>query len=363
MNKLPMHIKAFACGNDRVYKQFADFYNHYMKEFQGKEIGSFEEKSFSAKDEQMHKALFSEISRVSGQTKPDSMSWVTFATNPMVNWATFAVIDMMIDAIIPNTIIKNIGQFTELKTVPYGDVAQFNIKPNYIYTVSEGSNARRTTFKTKEFKTSVPLLPVNHTITVDSDLYKVLSGEESLGDYAMKAIISIETEMTGDACNALAALVKDAKFPTQLKHAGVSLKDLVGICQIVETHSRTKPIIMGTALALMDILPDATTGGRIVYNSNDIRIQLVKNVMGYDVMIMPQVADASKPYANKLDDNLIYIIPTGGDKIIKGVLEGGTMAINRKSEDNADLTASQTLNKRWIFEAVSNNTIGALETT
>mgnify|MGYP006988455273 CR=1 FL=1 len=47
------------------------------------------------------------------------------------------------------------------------------------------------------------MTPVNHTITTQVDLYRVMCGEESLAEYAVKIILSIEAEIALDVAYAM----------------------------------------------------------------------------------------------------------------------------------------------------------------
>lgn len=359
--KLPMHVLQFAGENNTVYDSFRDYFLTYMGEVEGKDWGSYDKTlTFAEKDAQMHKKLMSEINRVSGQTISGGMTVEQFSTNPMVKWATFAVTNMMIDAIIPDTIIKSIGIYTDIKTVGMGGVAQFDIKPNSLYTVSEGSNARRTTFKTKDFKTSKSLAPVNHTITVEVSLYKVLAGEESLAEYVRKAVISMEQEMSVDAYDALTSLVTNANFPSTLKKTGFSVANVLDVCQTVSAYNRSKAVIMGTTKALSNVLPDSAKGYRINTPSEAMSIQLIKNFYEYDILAIPQIATGKSDYSLALDDTKLYIVSPSTDKLVKGVIEGSTLSYERVAQDNANLTSTQTLNKRYVFEAVSNSKMGII---
>ena len=60
------------------------------------------------------------------------------AKNPMVVWATFAVVEAMIDAILPLTLIDSIGTYTEIRNIGFGDSASFDIAPRSLMTVSQG---------------------------------------------------------------------------------------------------------------------------------------------------------------------------------------------------------------------------------
>lgn len=138
---LPSILK-FANGNEdaiKTYEMFRDYYFHYMSEVEGKNYGAYDkETSLDEKDKQMHEAFMAEIERVSGSKRGD-MSIEMWAMNPQVRFAYDSVIATMIDAIIPETIVKNIGLYTDVKTVGYGENAHFTIEPNSVYTVSESN--------------------------------------------------------------------------------------------------------------------------------------------------------------------------------------------------------------------------------
>lgn len=359
--KLPMHVLQFAGANNNVYESFRDYFLTYMGEVEGKDWGKYDTtKTFAEKEEQMHSRLMSEITRVSGQTLPQGMTLEQFSNNPMVKWATFAVTNMMIDAIVPDTIVKSIGLYTDVRNIGFGGVAQFDIKPNSLMTSSEGSNARRTTFKTKQFNKSVSLVPVNHTITVEVSLYKVLCGEENLAEYVRKAVQSIETDMSVDAYDALNTLIAQSTFPSEFKKTGYSVDNVLDVCQLVSAYNKTKAVIMGTTKALSKVLPDSAKGYRINTPSEAMSIQLIKNFYEYDIVEIPQVAKKGSTIGLEIDDTKLYILSPNGDKIIKGVIEGSTQTFDRTAQDNANLTSTETINKRWIFEAVTNSKMGCI---
>lgn len=364
MSKLPLNIVQFASGDEKVlakYEGMKDYYFHYMSEVAGKKLGAYDNSvSLAEKESKMHKALLSEISRVSGQAKPQEMEFSVWSTSPMVKWATFAVVGMMIDSIIPETIVKNIGVYADIKSVPYGQTLEIDIAPNSLFTVSEGANSQRHTFVQKQFKTTKTLVPVNHTVTVEVALYKVLCGEESLAEFTRKAIVSMETAMTGDAYDALNAVIDGGVFPTELKKTGYTVEDLIDLCQITEAYNQgNKPTIIGTTKALYHILPDSAKGYRIQTNSESAGIQLIKNFFDYDIMVLPQVATGRK-FGLKMKDDRVYVLSTGVDKIVKMAVEGQTLTNTDDAYANANLTQKATMNKRWVAEAVTNATMGAM---
>lgn len=359
---LPLNVVKFSNGNTKPYEMAKDYFFHYMSEVQGVKYGAFDSSvSIDKKEEKANAQLLSEVSRLAGQSKPEGVSFEQWATNPMVGWAVMAVSSIVIDAVIPDTILKDVGIFAETKTIGIGDSAEYTIKPNSLMTVSQGSNAQRTTFKTKQFKTTKTLIPINHVITVEVSLYAVLAGKESLADFIRKAILSQAREMGKDAYGALTTLIDKASFPTQLKKTGYDVDTLLNLCEVVTAYNQgAKATIVGTATALNKVIPSSANGYRIMTPSNDMGIQLIKNFFDYDIIKLNQVA-TGKNYGLLLDDKKLYVMSPSGDKIIKGAMEGSTMSNTRDFFDTADLTSDATFNKRWIFEAITNSTMGVIE--
>lgn len=361
---LPMNIVKFANGNEsvlKVYNQMRDYYCHYMSAH-GKKIGDFDQTiSLNEKEDKMHEALLSEIGRISGQKISDDIPLEAWAMNPMVKWATFAVVGMMIDAIIPDTIIKSVGLWSEIKTVGYGETLEVEIAPNSLFNVSESGNAKRFSFNNKDYRVTKTLSAVNHQITVEVSLYRVLAGKENLAEFVRKAIMSMDRQMTVDNYNALNALVNNAKFPSDLTVNGYDAKELLHLCEAVEAYNNGAGVtILGTQSALYNVLPDSAKGYRITTDSANMGIHLIRDFFDYDIMVLPQVATGER-YGLRMDDAKLYILSTGADKLIKGVIEGNTMSYTDNNYDNADLTQHTTLNKRWGFAVCSNATAGVVK--
>lgn len=307
----------------------------------------------------MNEALLSEVERISGMKRPEGVTIEAWSANPSVKWAVPTVANIMIDAIIPETIIRSFGLYTDIKYVGYGEVAQFDVEPNALFTVSEAGNAQRTTFKQKQFRGSKNVIPVNHDVTVYVSLYRVLCGQESLAEFVRKAVISVETLMTVDAYSALNALVAGASYPAALVKTGFTKDNALKLAQTVEAYNNAKPVFVGTALALSEMLPDSAEGYRINADANDMRIQLMKNYYGYDLMVLPQVA-TGKNFGLALSDEKIYVMSPSVDKVLKMAIEGNSMLNSNDYFDTANLNSNATLNKRWGVEAVSAAVMGVI---
>ena len=354
MANLPLHVVAFAGNNTKTYEQFKDYYFH-ARSIDGKNLGEFDKTiSFADKETRMHTALLSEVTRLSGVPISADVDMVQLASNPMIKWAMNTVVNVMIDAIIPDTIIKTIGVYTNIQYVPWGGTATFNIKPNATMSVTKFSNGRREGYAQKQFNTSVPVVPEAHEVNVDASLYKILVGEESLADFTRKAVLALETEMTLDAYSAFATIADRVGYPSKLNVATFATDTLLEQCSIVQSYAKTKPVIMGTTRALARVLPESAKGYRITTTAEAPSIGLIRGFYEYDIMEVPQVP-TGKDFGLALSDDYIYVVAPSSDKLIKGAIEGTTQSFTNSPENTADLTTNTSFIKRWKFEVATNS--------
>lgn len=237
--RLPMNVINFASqtGSQNLYECFTDYFCHYMNDFQSRKIGTYDNTvSFAEKEAKIQKALLAEVCTLSGAEVTEDNAR-RMASNPMVNWATFAVVSNLIDTVLPLTIVDSIGLYTDIRNIGYGDSASFEVKPRDLFTVSQAGNAKRQTLIQKQFATTKTLTAVNHQITVQVSLYKVLCGQESLADFVNKAIISIEREMSLDAYGAFKTAITAASMPAALKLVGYDQQELLALCERVTAYN------------------------------------------------------------------------------------------------------------------------------
>jgi hypothetical protein len=229
-----------------------------------------------------------------------------------------------------------------------------------LFVVSASSNAQRKGFNKKQFAINETLQAVPYQITVQTQLYKVLSGKENLARFVRKAVISVETKMNLEAYNTLAGLVANASFPAPLKVTGYSADDAITLAQTVEAYNQgAKVSFIGTKKAIYQMLPDASKGYRMITDASAPQINIVRGVFDWDIIELPQVATGVN-YGLALDDHKVYVMSTGADKVIKGVIEGVTLANSNDFYDTADLTSSATMTKRFGFAATSNSVCGVI---
>lgn len=270
INRIPSNVITFAGGegNLDVYKAFADYFNHYQTEVLGKKGLYFQQTrvvegktvnfSLAEKESVLNAAIRKEIVRKAGISNINEFPLETWAGHPTLRWASFAVVSAMIDMILPQTLIDTIGLYTEVKSIGWGDTAAFDIKPRDLFAVSKVGRAKRQTELKKQFNGQVVLNPEPRQIAVTVSLYRVLAGQESLADFTMKAVRSIETQMTYDAYDAFATAMGsiDNTASTGLRVAGYSQAEFVRLSQTVRAwNGGATPLAIGTQAALANILP------------------------------------------------------------------------------------------------------------
>lgn len=331
--KLSDEIVAFAAGN-------TDFYEAMTRYFQ------FENERTAENNAKLNEAWFAEVERKSGVSR-EGLDITAWAAHPAVRWSTFAIIDATINAIIPVTILPQFGIFSDFKSIGFGDMLKVRIQPKQFYTVSLGGHGERTSFRQKHFAKDIIVAPVEHIVTVYVDWYRVITGKEDIAEAVRLVVMSVEQAMYTDALGALTTGLATITDPDLSVNGAFDMKTLVKMAEKVQVlNGGIKPVIVGSATALMNVLPDSSLGYRMNVDGNGGAIQLIKNVMGFDIMKLdPALApDGSLVLA----DDEIYVVSPAQDKLLKGVMSTA-MTNTNQFFDNADLTQNFTYRKEWNF--------------
>ena len=302
----------------------------------------------------INNAFFAEVERVSGVTR-ENLVVEAWMSNPSVKWASMSVIDATINAILPQVLLPQFGMFMDMRFVGVGDIVKFTIKPNQFYTVSRGGTGERTTHRQKHFSTDIVLTPVEHIITVYTDMYRVLAGKEDIGEFITRVVLSIEKEMYKDAVSALMTGLD--KVSGELAVTGAfDPKKLVHLCQLVGSkNAGVKPVIAGSAVALMNVLPDSASGYRLSIDGVQGAVAAMKDFYGYSVVALDQAYAGSDKLV--LPDDKLFIVSPLEDKLVKGAVSNSLNNSNQFYE-NGDLTQNFTMRKLWDFEYASAATAG-----
>ena len=285
-----------------------------------------------------------------------------YVTNPTYQWAKFAVINKLVDMIIPDVVREDYMHIANTQTIGYGDSAVFDIKSGDLFTVVKNGNSRRHVEAQRQFTGQKAVVPVNHTITTEVDWYRVMAGKENNAEYAMKVVLSIESEIATD----IMAAVKDS-FSTltanfkENAYSETAFKKLAA--RVGAANGGAKAVAIGTELGLGTILPTndylkmglGETYAKVGY------LPVFKNV---PLIALAQKIDwSSADYDFALDDSYIYMISPQTQKLVQVVFEGGSLAIADSQFGNSNLTQKVSLHKRWVVGLITNSKYGIMKTT
>lgn len=349
---LSNEIIAFANGNTDFYVAFADYHNHKAAEEWKHNIGSYDKNvPLSEKSEKVKNAFFAEIERLSNCPRTD-MNKDAWMANPVVRWATFAVINATVNVVLPAYVTETFAPFVDFRTVGYGDVLNLKIPPKTLYTVSRGGKGERTSFRQKKYAGNVVVSPIEHIVTTYVDMYRVLAGKDDLAEAVRAIVISIELDMNAEIISALTTGLSAASYPAAFKESGAfDATKLVQLCQRVQAYNgMVKPVIMGTAAALMNVLPDSTKGYRMVIDGKAGAVSYVADFYGFDTFEIPQ-APTGVNFGMAMSDSTLYIVSPAVAKAVTGVMTT-TLTNSNDFYDNADISQNFTMRKGYAFEFI-----------
>lgn len=357
--------KTFITFSNDAQVAFKDYMYHYLTESQKRK--GFENydrtMSFSDKEKKINNVLMKQVERLSGIkfSENSDISNEMMSANPMVGWATMAVVNSMVDMIIPDVMDKTIGMYTETRMIGMGASAQFDVKPNELFVVSKAGRDQRTVEFQRQYSGTVTVTPENRAITVAVNLYRTLCGIDSLAELIMKAILSIEAQITREVYTAFDTAMSDLPDTPEaaaLKVAGYEKKAVISLAQRVSALNNTSPaVFVGTKLALSDILPD-NANYRYDFDSPYVKVGYLANAFGYDTLELPQVLKSDNSMELALKDDRFYVLSPSSQKIVKLVYEGSSMTNPRDFYMAADLTGTTTINKSWGMAIATNASAG-----
>lgn len=286
----------FSDNFSTVQTAFRDYMAQYMDETGSiKGMPYSKNKSFAEKEKDMNALLNAEVKKISGMSfsEDSHISVEMMAQNPNYKWAVFAVVNSLIDMILPDVMNKTIGLYSETRYIGWGDSALFTVEPNDLFYVSKAGRNQRTVEFQRQYSTQVSVVPENREITVEVNFYRVLCGYDSLAKFVMKAIMSIELQMTNDIYKAFDTAMEGlpaAPAGSSLKIAGWSQTSAVKLAQTVTAYNNgAKAVFVGTQAALQNVLPD-NANYRYMLDDDYATLGYVKNAFGYDCMVLPQIA-------------------------------------------------------------------------
>ena len=251
------------------------------------------------------------------------------------------------DEVMPKKVIDAIGMFAEVQSVPQGQKAIFK--------------RRLGKMRAKKFLTQVGLSGVYETFRLDSDTFELaghavgggatIDFERMLdGAETMAEVMQVLTEGLTDAVfyevhKALRAAVNASARPDANKVVSNTFEadKMVKLVNVVRAYGNgavifAPPEFVGAmgADAIVSGIANITNG---IYHPQDIdaihNTGFINIFRGTPVVQIPQSFIDESNTKTWIDPQLAYVLPTGGEKVVKVVLEGSTQINDFKNRDNS----------------------------
>lgn len=357
-------VKTFAQESEDLYSAMKIYSENCYLERKG-ETKAFSEVSKTDMEKAINKEFSIELGKRSNiplkanATKDDIKR---YSMNPLVKFYANEIRDMMIDMILPDTLLNGtLKYFAEFKFADLGDSLKFDIENNSLFTVTKAGERKRRSNLQKLYNTTVTMVGQNHQITIGTDLYEILIGFASMAKDVMKAARSIETYMMFEGYDQFTSTM--GALTGNLEVLNYSEPSLIKLCQTVETYNQgMKPIILGTPVALKSVLP-SNSNYRYMLDDEYVKLGHVQTFNGYDVVSLSQVANPynTVQYSLKLDDSKIYVVSPASQKLVQIGVFGGTYTDQDGIYDNANKLQLTSTEKHWEVGTATNAVAGIVK--
>ena len=248
-----------------------------------------------------------------------------------------------VDEVVPQNVIAAISPFAEVVSVPQGQKAIFKLRNKL---------GRE---RAKQFLTQVGLSGVYETFRLDVGSFEVgahavggaarldferfLDGSDTMAELMEIVTEGLENAVYVEVHKALVNAINTLQGPMKVvveNHDPAELQALIGK---VKSYGRgaaifaTPEFIEGMGA---DAIVPATANAQAIYHPDDIdaihKTGRIKIFRGTPVIELPQSHTDDTHTTTYLPTSVAYVFPTGGQKLVKVVLEGNTQiydAVNR----------------------------------
>ena len=318
-------------------------------------------KTLEEKEMIVNAAIAKEVDKLAG-VDTSLINKEAYATNPTYLWANNAVINKLVDMVIPDILTEDFLNVAEVVQIGYGDSAEFDIKSSDLFYVSKTGNSRRHVEAQRQFTghTSIPVS--NHVITTETDMYRVLAGKESPAEYAMKVVLSIEAEIAKDIMAAITSSF--TTLNTNLKENSYDEKQFQKLAaRVTALNGGARAVAMGTDLALSTVLP-SDDYLKMGLGEDYTKVGYLPVFKKVPLIGLSQKIDwTSDDYKFALPDDMIYFISPGAQKLVKIVIEGGSLTFSDDFASNGNLTQVSSLHSRFGVAVVTGAKYGIMKVT
>ncbi len=250
------------------------------------------------------------------------------------------------DEIVPNKVISALGRFAEVQVVGQGDKAIFKkgIGKNRAkkFLTQVGLSGVYETFRLDKETFEVPAYAVGGGATIDFERF--LDGAENMADLMDIITEGLTDAVFGEVQKALKAAVTATGRPAAnlVSHNNFDAEKMMSLISVVRAYGQSAvifapPEFVGAMGA--DAIVPVGSSYQGVYSPKDIDAihdtGYVNLFRGTPIVQIPQSFIDENNEKTWIDPQLAYVLPTGGEKVVKVVLEGQTQINDFKNRDNS----------------------------
>jgi hypothetical protein len=266
----------------------------------------------------------------------------------------FEIIEDTVNEILPAKVNDAVKQFAEFRDFPNNTTCKFKVKNGKVKAVNValGGTVKRVRIDQGSFLMSTEAVQAK----VYEEYERVIGG---LVDW--NALIDLVVEAVNDAIllkiyQALIGIY--ASLPAANKHsnAGLEVAELDKIISLVKAYG--KPVIMGTPLGVASIPLDSYSSE---VDKMDVRNKgFIGMHKGCPVIELPNSFEDTDNAVKTFSDQYLFVIPSGGEKIVKVGLEGGLVT---RESNGQDWTVNFEAYQKVGVAVVAINNIGIFDNT
>lgn len=250
------------------------------------------------------------------------------------------------DEIVPNKVISALGRFAEVQVVGQGDKAIFKkgIGKNRAkkFLTQVGLSGVYETFRLDKETFEVPAYAVGGGATIDFERF--LDGAENMADLMDIITEGLTDAVFGEVQKALKAAVTATGRPSAnlVSQNSFDAEKMMSLISVVRAYGQSAvifapPEFVGAMGA--DAIVPVGSSYQGVYSPKDIDAihdtGYVNLFRGTPIVQIPQSFIDENNEKTWIDPQLAYVLPTGGEKVVKVVLEGQTQINDFKNRDNS----------------------------
>lgn len=260
----------------------------------------------------------------------------------------YDIIIEAVDEVLPKKVIDAVGIFAEVQTVPQGQKALFKQRFGKArarkFLTQVGLSGVYETFRLDNGTFEVSAHAVGGACTIDFE--RMLDGAENMAE-----LVSLLSEAQTDAVyqevqRALKGALNASGRPAVNKVVANKFNsdDMVGLVNVVRAYGNNAVIFappefvaaMG-ADAIVPIPASGNYGG--VYHPQDIdaihNTGYINIFRGTPIVQIPQSWVDEHNVETWIDPQMAYVLPTGGERVVKVVFEGSTQVYDFVNRDQS----------------------------